>query len=57
MVAENSNKLKLAKIKNVQYTSTKKNTFTLIVTLQSFGISYLNLQPPFWIWVYWYLSN
>ena len=39
MVAKNSNKLTLAKIKNVQYTSTRKNTFTLIVTLQSFGIS------------------
>ena len=36
MAAENSNKLKLAKIK--MYTSTRKNTFTL-VTLQSFGIS------------------
>ena len=36
MAAENSNKLKLAKIKT--YTSTRKNTFTL-VTLQSFSIS------------------
>ena len=36
MAAENSNKLKLAKIKT--YTSTRKSTVTL-VTLQSFSIS------------------
>ena len=36
MAAENSNKLKVAKIKT--YTSTRKNTFTL-VTLSSFSIS------------------
>ena len=36
MAAENSNKLKFAKIKNVY--QTRKNTFTL-VTLQSFSIS------------------
>ena len=36
MAAENSNKLKLAKLK--MYTSTRKNIFTL-VTLQSFSIS------------------
>ena len=36
MAAENSNKLKLAKIKT--YTSTRKSTVTL-VTLQSFNIS------------------